>query len=101
MVPAILADAHGTVLNFCPVIFGCEDFDDQRRDGENEPLDGPPPPADKQPPENTVMFDFQVGFRDHLDRDIFASALGTSHFLFLLSNISNLTDILYDTNQFN
>lgn len=96
MVPAILADAHGTVLNLCPVIFGCKYFDDQRGDGEKEPFDWPPPPADKQPPENTVMFDFQVGFRYHLDRDIFASALGTSHFLFLLSDMSILTDILHD-----
>lgn len=96
MVPAILADAHRTVLNLCFVIFGCEDFDDQRGDGENEPLDGPPPPADKQPPENTVMFDFQIGFRDHLNRDIFASALGTSHFLFLLSDMSARLDISRD-----
>ena len=96
MVAAALANTHGAVLDLCFVFFWRKDFDDQRRDGEKEPFDWPPPPADKQPPENTVMFDFQVGFRDHLNRDIFASALGTSHFLFLLSDMSNLTDILYD-----
>lgn len=93
MVAAALADTHGAVFNLCFVFLGCKNFDDQRRDSEDEPFDGPPPKTDKQPPENTMMFDLQVGFRDHLNRDIFASALGTSHFLFLLSNMSILTDM--------
>lgn len=83
VVAAILANAHGAMLNLRFVFLRGENFDDQGRDCKYKPLDGPPPPADEQPPEQAVVNRFQIGFRYHLDIYIFASAFRTFHFSIL------------------
>ena len=80
VVAAILADAHGAMLDLRFVFLRGENFDNQGRDREHKPFDRPPPPADKQPPEQAMMNRFQIGFRYQLDIHIFASTLGTFHF---------------------
>lgn len=77
-----LANAHCLVDGLDLLLLWHKNSKNQRRDGEEEPLDGNPPPTDEQPPENSVVLILQLGFCNHLNIHIIASAFGTYHFSF-------------------
>jgi hypothetical protein len=77
-----LANAHCLVDGLDLLLLRHKNSKNQRRDGEEEPLDGNPPPTDEQPPENSVVLILQLGFCNHLNIHIIASAFRTYHFAF-------------------
>ena len=79
-VPAFLAQAHGLYVVDDPLLFMPEDLEQQRRHREEDPFDRDPPPAHEEPPEDAVVGILQLGFVDHLNVDIFASAFRADHF---------------------
>lgn len=83
-VTAVLANAHAFVGGLQLLPLGGKNLDNQGRDGQENPLDGEPPPTNEDPPEDAAVFVFQLGFSDHLNIYIGAAALRTSHFYFSL-----------------
>ena len=65
-----------------------KDFHNQRRNGEAKPFDDQPPPANENPPEETVMLVFKLGFRYRLNIYIRGTALGANHINPFLSSAS-------------
>lgn len=63
------------------ILFGPEDFNDKGKAGEEEPLDGAPPPADTYPPQNAFMLGFKndIGLVDDLSDNVLATAGWTLH----------------------
>ena len=65
-----------------------KDFHNQRRDGQENPLDEQPPPANENPPEESVMLVFKLGFRYSLNVYIRGTTLGANHINPFLSSAS-------------
>ena len=85
--PAVLAYADGLHVVDDPLLFVAEDLEEQGGNGEAQPFDREPPPADEDPPEDAVMDVFQPGFVDHLYVYVLASAFGAGHLVISLQGL--------------
>jgi len=86
MMTAVLTDTHAFVNSLQLLPLRGKNLDNKCRDGQEDPLDGDPPPTNKNPPEEAAVFGLQLGFSDHLNIHIGAATFWTSHFCFLPSN---------------
>ena len=81
---AVIANTHLFVGGYHLSSFRNKNLDDQCRKGENQPLDGEPPPSNKQPPNNASMLGFKLCFSNHLNIRIGTIALRTNQLFHLL-----------------
>ena len=85
VVAAALADPHGLVSGPGLILFWGKQLHNQSGECQENPLNGQPPPADEDPPQDTVTLLEQLRLRDHLCIDLFAAAFGANHVYPLLS----------------
>ena len=78
VIAAILADTYGFRDVHSLLLPVPEDLEDQRRNGQEDPLDGDPPPTHEDPPENAVMLILQLYLVYDLDIHILTAAFRTT-----------------------
>lgn len=79
VVAAVLAYPHGFVRGLYTLFFVPDQRRKKCRDGQKQPFERHPPPADEAPPQATVALINQLRFRNHLHIDVFASTPRASH----------------------
>lgn len=82
---AILTDANGLLLVQNFLSLGCKNCNNEGREGEEQPPEGKPPPANEQPPQNAVMLVFYLHFVHNSYIYIFTATPGTFHNVYLFS----------------